>query len=676
MIPPAALKTPLKHLNTPRKPHDCLVEWFSQQVTKISCSTLIAVLLCLVVQPVTASTAVVIPETHLKLKQTTSTTEQQRVQTTTISHKKIENSPTTTLSDLLTQEQSVVRVTNNTNDNSQPVLSIRGFGDNAYTNSLIVVDGFPLTNPSILAPSFNAISLADIVHISIIQGSQGSLWGDQAVGGVVKIDTIQPEKPLASASIGYGSYHQKVYDMLLGDKFANGVFFKLHGFADNTGNYRYYNQQSSEGMSSELGVDYATGSLALKASIYNNDSDLPGGLTKQQYDSDPRQATTPGRFNTFQTQIYQLIHKQQLVNDWVLETRVAHNAIQGNGLALAPYTRQDSLNTLNPMLVGTLFNNKVTFGYEGQAGSFQVVNSGVQQKGEMQQNDLYTQVVAPLFSKLDLTLGGRSAWQDQNASNTANHSSLDLDHHVFVSEQGLAYHLSTDWTLFLRRDGNFRFAKANEQTALPLSMAPLLPQTGVSYETGTQWQTLRQTTQLSLYRLKLNDEIAYDPTQTSTAPLGSYSNLPPTLRYGATLSELYHFTDKLTAEGQINYVDARFAGGIDNHLLIPAVPALNNNLSLAYLFKPHWQVRYTALYTGSRYPSQDVTNTGEKLPSYWLSDISLQYLHQQVNVSFAIDNVFNQRYPLYTFYNPSQQTSTYYPGMGRNFLVTTKVFLS
>lgn len=642
---------------------------------KITLKILIAAALCFITQLITASSATVIPEVNLNLKKTVSTTEDERVQTTTISRKKIEASPTTILSDLLKQEQSIVRIINNNNDNSQLVMSIRGFGDNAFANSLIVLDGFPLTNPSILAPNFNAISLADIARINIIQGSEGSLWGDQAVGGVVKIDTIHPEKLVADAIASYGSYNKKVFNLLLGNKLSNGLFFKILGFYNDTDNYRVHNHQTNKAFTSQAGWDYATGSITLNAKFYDDDIQIPGGLTQQQYDTNPRQASNFTGYNHFQTQIYQLIHKQELNNNWLLETRAARNEIQGDGYLNSAYTRQDLQNTLNPVLTGTLFNSKLLLGYEGQDSHFQLINPSTQQSANAQQNDAYGQIVIPLLKKVDFTLGGRSAWQDSTINKPNNQPTQYQNNQIFVSEQGLAYHLSSKWDLFIRRDGNFRLPKVNELTALPAGTSLLLPQTGVSYESGVKRQTLRQTTQLSIYRLQLNNEIAYDPTQTDLAPFGSYSNYPETLRHGVTLTELLRLTEKVILDGQINYVDARFAAGPHNGNLIPAVPALNGNLGLTYKFKPHWQAKYIALYTGSRYPSQDVANTGSQLPAYWLSNVALQYLRKSVNLSFEIENLFNQRYPIYTSYSPTTQSNTYYPGVGRNFLLTAKVFL-
>lgn len=621
---------------------------------------------------VPASAAVVIPEVDLTLKPAASMKREAGVQTTTITRKKIETSPTVTFADLLKQEQSIARVINNTNDNSQLVLSIRGFGDNAFANSLIVVDGFPLINPSVLAPSLNAISLADILRVDILQASEGSLWGAQAVGGVVKVETRRPEKRIASANVAYGRYHNQVYNLLLGDKFENGVFFKLLGFSQMTDNYRDHNQQRNQSLSSQLGFDYASGSLTLNAKVYEDDIQLPGGLTQQQYENNPRQASNHKNFSHFQTNVYQLLHQQALGDRWSLETRLSHNDVQGNGLIGSRYTREDTLNTFNPLLIGTLWQSKVLLGYQGQASRFQLASATARQQADTTQHDVYAQVIVPLWSRVDMTLGGRSAWQESTLGRSLRSPSSETDHQVFVSEQGLVYRPSKPWEFFLRRDGNFRFPKANEQTALPVQVSALLPQTGVSYEMGAKRQGLRQTTQLSLYRLQLNNEIAYDSTQTALVPFGSYSNFPETLRHGVTLTERYSLTEKLILDGQVNYVDARFASGVEEGHRIPAVPAINGNLGLSYRFRPHWQAKYTALYTGSRYPSQDVSNVGQQLSGYWLSGVSLQYLRKVVNVSFDVENVFNQRYPIYAIYSTATQAVTYYPGVGRSFLVTVK----
>lgn len=616
----------------------------------------------------------VIPEVNLHSKQTLQTRTIKRdaqVQTTHIDRKEIKNSPVVNLSELLSQQQSIVRVTNNSTDSSQSALSIRGFGDNAAANSLILVDGFPLTNASLLAPNFNSIALADIERIDIIQGSQGSLWGDQAVGGVVNIVTRHPEKFLANVNVGWGSYHHYFYNVLTGSKFSNGLFFKAFGFSNKADNYRVHNRQNNETLFLQTGLDYARGTTYLNFQSSNNSTLFPGSLTQLQFDDNPRQATNFKNFSHYQTKLLQLLNKHEVNDNWILETRLSHQEVDGHGVVSTAFHPREWESTLHPRLIGTVLNNKVTLGYFGQHTQYKFVNSIEDQRVRTMQNNIYGQVVFPVNTMIDLTLGARSAWQNNKAERVIG-DPLNSVNRVFVTEQGVSFQPSNEWQFFLRRDGNFRFPKANEALWTPSEVDALKTQTGVSYEAGAVWRTERQKAQLNIYRLQLNNEIAFDPTETAAQPLGNYQNFSPTLRNGITLTETFKFTPKLILDSQLNYVNARFASGPFSGNVIPAVPAYNANAGISYEFVENWRAKYSALYTGSYYPSLDVENVGKKQSGYWLNTMALQYIRKSFDVSFEVGNVFNQRYATYTIYNATRQSNVFYPGAGRNFLLTFK----
>src|SRR5205814_9729247 len=114
--------------------------------------------------------------------------------------------------------------------------------------------------------------------------------------------------------------------------------------------------------------------------------------------------------------------------------------------------------------------------------------------------------IVPLNKQLDFTVGMRSAWQNNNTQKIIGQSVQSLNR-VFVTEQGFAYHPSAEWQFFLRRDGNFRFPKANEQTWIAPGTRGLLPQIGASYEAGFVRTVPRQKTQLNVYQLSLHNEI-------------------------------------------------------------------------------------------------------------------------------------------------------------------------
>lgn len=615
--------------------------------------------------------ATVIPEVSFNAKNNHGSSVVERVQTTEITRDEIKKIPVASFSDLLKHQQSIVRLTNNSADSSQTALSLRGFGDNAAANSLILIDGFPLTNASLLVPSINAIPLVDIERIEIIQGSEGTLWGDQAVGGVVNIITRYPNHFIGAMNAAAGSFDKTFYNVLVGSHFDNGFYFKAVGLQNNNDNYREHNHQRDDQLTLQSGYDYANGTLNLTFKSNSDKIYFPGGLNQAQYDSNPRQATNFTNWARYQTQVLQLLSKHSFDENWRLETRVSHQELNGDGFIYSAFERNELENGLYPRLIGKLWNSKLTLGYDGLHGSYSLQNRFVHERAFANQNSLYLQAIAPLNDRIDFTVGARGALQSGSAERVIN-SPIDSLNRVFVSEQGIAIHPNNEWEWFLRRDGNYRFPKANEQTWTPPGVDFLNVQTGVSYEAGVKKKTQKQTTQLSVYDLRLQNEIAFDPTQTVTDPFGTYRNFDPTERRGVTLSEVLNITTRLALSSQINWVRPRFISGPYSGNQIPAVPEWNGNLGLNYQWSEAWRVNYSGLYTGARYASEDLLNEGKLLSGYWLHSVALQYVNSLFEVSFEIGNLLNQQYSAYTLFNAETGENTYYPGAGRTYLLTFK----
>lgn len=620
---------------------------------------------------VLAESPTIIPDVKLQSKKDTPQKSNTSMATTQLTKTEIIKSPVADLSQLLKQEQSVVRLTNTSGDSSQTALSLRGFGDNASANSLIMVDGFPLTNPSLLAPNFNSIPLSDIERIEIYQGSSGSLWGDQAVGGVVNIISKHPKKFLLNAIMSAGNFNTYYDNLLIGNKAKNGFFYKIFGLVGKTDNFRHHNQQNANNIAVQIGFDYARGTIVLNAQSYGGLNYSPGGLSETQFTEDPRQATEFKNYSRYRTNLFQLLSKHELSNQWLLETRIDHHRTDGRGLFHWNFDRNDSLTSINPRLIGSLYKNKLIFGYYGQWGDYQFANTKADATGSARQNALYFQNSFPITNKVDFILGARKAWQ-VNKFESKKSLGNEPDQ-IFVTEEGIVYHPSEALSLFVRRDGNFRFPKANEELLLAKNIKYLQVQTGTSYEAGTKWQTEKYKSELSIYRLALMDEIAFNPVESINNPFGSFSNLDRTLRYGISVSQQYHLTSRASIKGQINYVNARFASGPFSGKLVPAVPALNGNVGLTYNWTEQWAIQYALLYTGSRYASDDVQNIGKKVPGYWLNNFAVQYLIKSFIFNLEVRNLFNQQQIGYVLYNSFRKKNVFFPGAGRNYLFTVKI---
>jgi len=109
-------------------------------------------------------------------------------------------------------------------------------------NTLILIDGVPVGDPSQINNSFdlNNIAIGQVERIEILKGAQSTLWGSDAVAGVINIITKKgnKDKITPTALLSYGSYNT-----LRGNAGIGGAIKKL--------NYNVgYNFTNSNGFSS------------------------------------------------------------------------------------------------------------------------------------------------------------------------------------------------------------------------------------------------------------------------------------------------------------------------------------------------------------------------------------------------------------------------------------------
>ena len=123
---------------------------------------------------------------------------------TVLNQAAIESSQAVVVTDLLSQTPGV-SYSRNGGVGGTTALRIRG----AETDqTVVVIDGVKVNDPSSPGGGYNAADLltGDIDRIEILRGAQSTLWGSQAIGGVVNIVTTAPTKPFeASGNVEGGS---------------------------------------------------------------------------------------------------------------------------------------------------------------------------------------------------------------------------------------------------------------------------------------------------------------------------------------------------------------------------------------------------------------------------------------------------------------------------------------
>ncbi|NTU41725.1 MAG: TonB-dependent receptor plug domain-containing protein, partial [Nitrospirales bacterium] len=173
-------------------------------------------------------------------------------------------------------------------------LIIRGAGLKArygVREIMILLDGVPITDPDGMSRlDFVDTQLVD--KIDVVKGPNSTLYGANAAGGVINIITKSPFDPQNSVKAGYGEYNTQMYNATLGSNIGS-TYFSLSGSRRSTQSWRDWNEFSTDQGSLKLGqmIDEKT-SVEATVSYTKADIQLPGGLTKDQFDEDITQLTT------------------------------------------------------------------------------------------------------------------------------------------------------------------------------------------------------------------------------------------------------------------------------------------------------------------------------------------------------------------------------------------------
>ncbi len=552
---------------------------------------------------------------------------------------------------------------------SQVLASMRGFGANAGSNTLLLINGIPVTNPDLAPPDLNAIPLSEIESIEIISGSESVLYGDQAVGGVINIITRAQAKEQAGIICQAGSYDLRSCDVLLHhvNRLINLTVTANKYHSDN---YRHHNNYDQNHVFSNFDYGYQTGAVNVNLSAVNEFMQYPGALTAQQVRQNRTQEANDTDYFKDWNGFIQLHHTQNLNADWHFNTDFAYRTMQGSGVLSLPFAQSRSIYYLKPQLKGVWNNLLLTSGFDIQDDHYHLRSLLGLSEDSQQKYGLFAIAKYPVNERLTLSAGMRGAQQNSYLKSFVN----DNEHaSAFSTTVGLTYALMSDTSLYLRRAGSFRFPKADENAS---AFNGLRTQRGNAYETGAEINRDNYSGKIELYQLNLTDEIAFDPTQTPLTPFGTNRNLDPTVRRGLTLAGKNHIAEKIILDGQYNYVNAVFASGSDRNKRIPLVSAHVLRAGVMYDLNEFWHLYPEVIFTGDQYADNDNANVAGKLGGYTIYNFNIRYERKHFNASLRINNIFNKYYYLYTVFQSTLNSEYFYPAPDRNISLTLSYTLA
>lgn len=583
-----------------------------------------------------------------------------------ISHEEIVATGAVQLAEVL-RNRGGIQLSDLYGDGSRVSLGMRGFGETANANTLVLVDGRRLNNPDIADPDVNSVSLKDIERIEIIEGSGSVLYGDQAVGGVVNIITRKAEAPALDINAIAGDYDHRILQGYAADVFDNGVSVYVSAEKRRADGYRRHNAVDYSNVFGRIEYAYGNGELFLELQSVDDALQTPGALFAGEVDADRRQSLPEyaNDFSDIQSDMVRLGIRQTLSGHWSLLAEYATRNADGEFLlnfrgclsfmscSTQPSRQDRKLRSFTPRLSGRYETTNgpllLTLGVDREESEYFLESQFGTQRSDQQTQGLYFQGVFPLLQRVDLVAGYRraevdNALVDRPTFGQGVPDNADLDDEVSVFSLGVNVQASDHLRHFIRYEENYRFAKVDEHTNSPvvpdfvtgMSGDPLKTQTGESLELGFDWSNNGHYANLMLYRLDLEDEIIFDPVSFRNI------NLENTRRDGLVLDLGRRITEGLRLGLNYAYLDAVIKTGDFAGNRVPFVAKNIAGAHLDYTVNNNWHLYLELQHTGDRVFSGDFTNALSKLEGYTAVNAQLDFNVRDWTISLRMNNLFDK----------------------------------
>ncbi|NNN49495.1 TonB-dependent receptor [Vibrio sp. 2-2(8)] len=562
--------------------------------------------------------------------------------------------------------------------NSGPVFAIRGFtGGQAANNTFILVDGRRLNKQDLSAPQVSSILISQIERVEVLSGSAAVLYGDQAVGGVINIITKGGHQDGGNVSVSVGSFDSIAGSVDVSEQLNERWNLFLSASQDNSDNYREHNKRETGALLGRLNYEQDKTEFFVEASYYDNNREYVGSLTEEQYKQDPTQAgsTNPTDYSHEITKALRTGYKRHISGSWIVGTDVIYDNTSGSGSAWGSSTTSKSKQLFGSVSLENQFSTQsgegnILFGLEGTDSDHSYKSSSTDRANEQNDYSVFGQLNYPLITNLTLTTGARySSVADELYDGAIYPEAEKLSESQDAYELGLNYKINQFQRVYVRGETNFRFAKIDEQAYTSPGVLGLKPQTGKSLEAG--WGLLGDdySIKIDVFNLQLEDEIVFD--NSAPTPIGGFFpganvNADESERNGISVSGDLYANENLQLGLEYNLIDAEFSSGGDKGKTLPWVARNTGRAFVTYDISYEWQLFVEGVYTGSRYKDGDTSNSLDKLPAYWLSNLAVSYIKKEWSATLRVDNAFDKKYA-----ENANNWGAYYPGDGRKIMLTS-----
>ena len=456
----------------------------------------------------------------------------------TITYEQIQKSEGKDLAQLLNEQSGIIINGAYSNPGKNKDVFIRG-ASSKYT--LILIDGIPITDASGLGGAFDLrlLPLQQIERIEILKGSQSTLYGSDAIAGVINIITRAPgeEDFSVQGSLSVGSFNTS--------EAAVGVTGKKGIFGYNIGYSRFFTEGISEAKDNVDTVEFdkdgsqrnalqanfeITPTKSLKIAPFVRysefDHNYDGGSFDDAGNTSASEVLNPGaRINYLKENLSITALYNFVQTDRKFITSFGESVFEGkthNVDAFASFSLNESF-----QLVGGIY-----------AQNAKVLDDQAEEKNPS------FDTFSPYISLLATGLGGLNAelgYRLNNHSEFGNHDTYSA---------AVSYDLFPGLTAFGAYTTGFKSPNLNELFGRFGPNPELSPETSISYEGGVRFNLHDQklTGQVTYFDRSIDDVIIFDRNT-------GYQNQDEQNDYGIEAEFTYRFSSDWSVTALYNFVD-------------------------------------------------------------------------------------------------------------------------
>ena len=580
---------------------------------------------------------------------------------------------------------------------AQAAVDMAGFGEQAALNVLVLVNGMRVNNVDLSGVDWSQIPLDQVERIEVIRGGgAGSvLYGDNASGGVINIITKKGSgKPKVDLQTTYGSYDMNAQKLSVGGGHGDKLSYWFNAGRDATNGYRNNSFNKNTDFASKLEYNFGKAlSTHFNSGFHASTFGMPASLNQSVINQFSRTYARYGKDHANNKDFYFVLgpkiessylgnlnidftYRQKNTDTYFLTSGLytQRNTIETFGI-LPKYTLDHALFEHDNKLISGLDYYRVYF----DSNKYAIPDDAIQNLTSINKTSIggYLQDEFSIFKQLTAVCGYRYeltqyafTYHDNSGWNPDIDNKLRPQQRAFNT--GLVYTYQNDSNVFFNIGKSFRFPQVDEFTFNDALFQQQLntnlqPQSSINYQVGIRHNfSDRLSSSFSLFRMNVKNEIYYNSTGGALG-FGENENYNKTVHEGIESSINEKLNDKVALFANYTFTNAYFDGGQYNENEIPLVPKNKGSIGIRLSLPNDLKFNITGTYLGNRYFLNDQANAYSKLNGYMLADTNLSWRHNDLTVTFGINNLFNRIYSEYAGVTVANGIKFYYPSPERNY---------